>query len=101
MMEWIEIIPAKDEYVSVIRQLLDLADDPSHVRTQGPGMELLVPEYLADKFTKPKPRKRAPAPTGADDVTTGGHQAIPRGAASVPVRSRRTPAPKKEKEGEQ
>ena len=58
--DWIEIVPAKDEYVAVIRQLLDLADDPQHVRTQAPGLELLVPEYLADKFTKPKPRKRAP-----------------------------------------
>jgi hypothetical protein len=58
--DWIEIVPTKDEYKSVIRQLLDLADSPSDVRTQGPGLELLVPEYLADRFTKPKPRKRAP-----------------------------------------
>lgn len=60
MRDWIEIVPTKAEYKLVIRQLLDLADDPSHVRTQGPGLELLVPEYLADRFTKPKPRKRAP-----------------------------------------
>ena len=62
MEDWIEIVPAKDEYKSVIRQLLDLADSPQHVRTQAPGLELLVPEYLADKFTKPKPRPRKRAP---------------------------------------
>lgn len=60
MRDWIEIVPAKDEYKSVIRQLLELADSPQDVRTQAPGLELLVPEYLADRFTKPKPRKRAP-----------------------------------------
>lgn len=60
--DWIEIVPAKEEYKSVIRQLLDLADDPAHVRSQGPGLELLVPEYLADRFTKPKPKPRKRAP---------------------------------------
>jgi hypothetical protein len=62
MRDWIEIVPTKDEYKSVIRQLLDLADSPSDVRSQGPGLELLVPEYLADRFTKPKPKPRKRAP---------------------------------------
>lgn len=58
--DWIEIVPAKGEEKETIRALLALAEHSSHVRSQQPSPELLVPPYLADLFTKPKPRRGRP-----------------------------------------
>lgn len=64
-MGWVTIVPAsEDERIELIRTLRGLADGRGHIRSQRPKKDLLVPEYLADKYhevNKPKPRrKRAP-----------------------------------------
>lgn len=63
--DWATVVPAKGEEKATIKLLLSLADHSSHVRSQAPGSELLIPPYLADRFTestqpKPQPRPRRP-----------------------------------------
>ncbi|MEU7010370.1 hypothetical protein [Streptomyces sp. NPDC046332] len=56
--DWFPVIPAEGAVKDTAKALLALADDPSHVRTTSGGTEFLVPAYLADKYTKPAPRRR-------------------------------------------
>lgn len=56
--EWVTVVPARGELGNVARALLDLADDPKHVRTAGGGTEFLVHPLVAEKYnTPPKPRR--------------------------------------------
>ena len=55
MKEWSVVIPGWGEIGAVARALLDLADDPTHVRTSGNGSEFLVPPYLADRYNQASP----------------------------------------------
>lgn len=63
---WVTVIPGKGRVGEVARELLALADTPTHVRTDGNGSEFLVPPYLADRYLTPPP---APASTQADSTT--------------------------------
>jgi hypothetical protein len=48
------IVPQPGKEKETIRLLLDLADHRRHVRTNtdGPGLVLVVPEYLAKKYNQ-------------------------------------------------
>lgn len=61
--DWVPVIPAKGTAAAVARALLDLAPDPSDVRTDGNGYEFLVPPELAAAYeatTQPAPAPKAP-----------------------------------------
>jgi hypothetical protein len=64
--DWVLVIPADGELKETIHRLLDLAEDPTHVRSQG-NSDLLVPPYLADLFNEPKriPRARRKKESGS------------------------------------
>lgn len=55
--DWVTVIPAPGELVDTARALLELAEDPQHVLTQGNGDHFLVPLYVADAYNTPM-RKR-------------------------------------------
>jgi len=62
--DWVVVMPGKGQAAEVARTLLGLADDPTHVRTDGNGSEFLVAPYVADRYTNatapsPRPRRRA------------------------------------------
>lgn len=68
MKNWITIVVPEGGMQDAIRALLDLADSPTHVRTQGPVGELLVPPYLAEKYTTPPaPKRRRPKKEEGDE----------------------------------
>lgn len=61
---WVAVIPGKGQAAEVARVLLGLADDPTHVRTDGNGSEFLVAPYVADRYNtasepERRPRRRA------------------------------------------
>lgn len=56
--EWSTVTVGPDENLrDVARRLLDLADDPSQVRTTNGGTEFLVHPLVAEKYTKPATRR--------------------------------------------
>lgn len=59
--EWVSVVPARGQSLqAVARELLALADDPSHVRTARAGHEFLVHPLVAEKYTAPpKPKRTA------------------------------------------
>lgn len=57
--EWATVAVGPDESVrDVARKLLDLADDPSQVRTASGGTEFRVHPLVAEKYTKPAASRR-------------------------------------------
>lgn len=59
MDDWTTVVPDPGDIVETARQLLALADDPTHVRTDGNGSEFRVPPYLAERYnTPPEPKAR-------------------------------------------
>jgi len=61
MAEWSIVVPAPGEISRTARMLLELAGDPSLVRTAGNGTEFLVHPTVADlytEYTKPTPKRR-------------------------------------------
>lgn len=67
MKDWTTIVVPEGGMQGAIRALLDLAESPTHVRTQGPNRELLVPPYLAEKYTTPPKRRRPKKEEGGDE----------------------------------
>ena len=51
--DWVPVIPSRGKVKDVARALLDIAGDPTLVRTEGNGGEFLVPSWVADRFTTP------------------------------------------------
>lgn len=45
--EWAVVVPAKGELARTARELIDLAGDPTLVRTDGNGNEFRVPASIA------------------------------------------------------
>ena len=57
--DWVAVVPAKGQEERVARELLALAQHPGHVRTQGNGLDFIVPPYLAELYiTPPAPKRR-------------------------------------------
>lgn len=63
---WITVVAPEGRLPETIRELLALADDPSHVRTQG-NRDLIVAPYVADRLNRPKraPRKSTRKESGS------------------------------------
>lgn len=56
------IIAPQGELKETLKALLDLAERPQDVSYPGNGLEITVPDYLAEAYmraTAPPPRKRA------------------------------------------
>lgn len=51
--DWVAVVPVRGEEARVAAELLALAQHPGHVRTQGNGLDFIVPPYLAELYTKP------------------------------------------------
>lgn len=47
---WVVIVPGKEGAKVAASLLLELATSPSHVRTEGNGLEFRVPPYLAELY---------------------------------------------------
>lgn len=62
----IEVIPPPGQIVETAQALLALAEDPTHVLTQGNGDWFLVPLYIADAYNTPM-RKRPARKSKAGD----------------------------------
>jgi len=58
--DWITVVPDADKVKAVAAQLLALARSPHDVRTTGTGTEFRIPPYLADLYSAPPKRRRAP-----------------------------------------
>lgn len=60
--DWVFVVPAPDAIRDTARLLLDIAQDPTEIRTQGNGTEFIVPSYVADEYharlSGPRPTKR-------------------------------------------
>lgn len=57
--EWATVTVGPDQSArDVARKLLELADDPSQVRTTSGGTEFLVHPLVAEKYTKPAAPRR-------------------------------------------
>lgn len=56
--DWITVVAPDGELADTIRRLLDVADNPTHVRTQG-NNDLIVAPYVVERLERPKraPRK--------------------------------------------
>lgn len=64
--DWVTVIPPAGLLKETARVLVDLADRPGDVRSQGNGSEFLVPPALAEayeKATAPKPKRSRRAKT--------------------------------------
>ena len=60
--EWATVAPLPDDLAQTARDLLDLAGDPSLVRTSGNGTTFEVPVSIADAYHDVKASEEAPAP---------------------------------------
>jgi len=78
-MEYTIVIPEKGKLKETAKALLELADDPRDVMTDGNGTEFRVPSELADRYARvaytpevaPKRRGRPPK-VKKDEVTDSG-----------------------------
>lgn len=58
--DWVPVLPARGGAGDAARALLDIAGDPSLVRTDGNGTEFLVPAWVAERFTAGAPASEPP-----------------------------------------
>lgn len=65
--DWVTVVPGAEGLPATAAALLALAQHPGHVRTAGSGNEFIVPPYLADLYTAPAPKKRAPKKKEGDE----------------------------------
>lgn len=70
--DWVHVVPGKEGIKITAALLLELADSPQHVRTDGNGTTFRVPQYLADKFNAPAPVKRRRRTQKEEEVTESG-----------------------------
>lgn len=55
---WALVVPEHPDAIpGTARKLIQLADSPADVRTQRGGREFLVPESVADRFSKSQTRR--------------------------------------------
>lgn len=55
---WYPIVPGRGDLAQVAKSLLDLAGDPSLVKTTHGGTQFLVPAHVAEAFTAPAPKRK-------------------------------------------
>lgn len=60
--EWAVVVPAKGELARTARELIDLAGDPTLVRTDGNGNEFRVPASIAQVWHEVRAAEHAPPP---------------------------------------
>lgn len=61
------ITAPKGQVKELLRVLLDLADDPHHVRYSGRGGEVFVPAYLAERWRTASSEPDPPHPPPSAD----------------------------------
>ncbi len=60
--EWATVVPAPGELSRTARELIDLAGDPSLVRTDGNGTEFRVPVSIVEVWHSVRSAENAPPP---------------------------------------